>query len=65
MSRCVRLILDSGMSTDIPLLLRQPPRSRTLGIAVALAAVALTTLAVYPLKQIAPRSRSESSTCSL
>jgi two-component system, OmpR family, sensor histidine kinase KdpD len=42
------------MRTDIPLLLRQPPRSRTLGIAVALAAVALTTLAVYPLKQIAP-----------
>jgi two-component system sensor histidine kinase KdpD len=42
------------MRTDIPLLLRQPPGSRALGIAVALAAVALTTLAVYPLKQIAP-----------
>ena len=38
----------------MPLLLRQPPRSRTLGLVVAIAAVALITLAVYPLKQIAP-----------
>lgn len=38
----------------MPLLLRQPPRSRTLGLVVAIAAVALTTLAVYPLKEIAP-----------
>ncbi|MGZ5308523.1 MAG: sensor histidine kinase [Solirubrobacterales bacterium] len=42
------------MDTGTPLFLRQPPRSRTLGLGVAFAAVALTTLAVYPLKSVAP-----------
>lgn len=42
------------MELSTPLLLREPPRSRTLGLAVAVAAVALCTLAVYPLKTVAP-----------
>ncbi|MGZ5340924.1 MAG: histidine kinase, partial [Solirubrobacterales bacterium] len=42
------------METSTPLFLRQPPRSRALGLGVAFAAVALTTLAVYPLKSVAP-----------
>jgi two-component system sensor histidine kinase KdpD len=42
------------MEPRTPLLLREPPRSRTLGLVVAIGSVALCTLAVYPLKQIAP-----------
>src|SRR5215475_10463883 len=42
------------MEPRTPLLLRQPPRSRALGLAVAAGAVALCTLAIYPLKAIAP-----------
>ena len=42
------------MELSTPLLLREPPRSRTLGLTVAVASVALCTLAIYPLKQIAP-----------
>jgi two-component system sensor histidine kinase KdpD len=37
-----------------PLLLREPPRSRILGFGVAFGSVALCTLAIYPLKTIAP-----------
>ena len=37
-----------------PLLLREPPRSRALGLGVALGSVALCTAAIYPLKSIAP-----------
>ena len=37
-----------------PLLLREPPRSRALGLGVAIGSVALCTLAIYPLKSIAP-----------
>jgi two-component system, OmpR family, sensor histidine kinase KdpD len=42
------------MEPRTPLLLREPPRSRALGPAVAIASVALCTLAIYPLKTIAP-----------
>jgi two-component system, OmpR family, sensor histidine kinase KdpD len=42
------------MELSTPLLLREPPRSRTLGLTVTVASVALCTLAIYPLKQIAP-----------
>jgi two-component system, OmpR family, sensor histidine kinase KdpD len=42
------------MELRTPLLLREPPRSRTLGILVALGSVALCTLSVYPLKSVAP-----------
>ena len=45
-------LLEMELST--PLLLREPPRSRTLGLTVAVASVALCTLTVYPLKTIAP-----------
>ena len=37
-----------------PLLLREPPRSRALGLGVALGSVALCTAAIYPLKTVAP-----------
>ena len=37
-----------------PLLLREPPSSRTLGLGVAIGSVALCTLAIYPLKTVAP-----------
>src|SRR3978361_475576 len=39
---------------DKPLLLREPPASRTLGLGVAIGSVALCTLAIYPLKTLAP-----------
>ena len=42
------------MEPRTPLLLREPPRSRTLGLGVAAGSVALCTLAIYPLKTIAP-----------
>ena len=42
------------MELRTPLLLREPPRSRTLGLGVAVGSVALCTLAIYPLKTIAP-----------
>ncbi len=42
------------MEIRTPLLLREPPRSRALGLAVAIGSVALCTLAIYPLKTIAP-----------
>ena len=42
------------MELSTPLLLREPPRSRTLGLTVAVASVAFCTLAIYPLKTIAP-----------
>jgi two-component system sensor histidine kinase KdpD len=42
------------MELRTPLLLRQPPRSRGLGLAVSLTAVALTTLALYALRDVAP-----------
>ncbi len=42
------------MELSTPLLLREPPRSRTLGLVVAIGSVALCTLAVYPLKTVAP-----------
>ena len=42
------------MEPRTPLLLREPPRSRALGLAVAVGSVALCTLAIYPLKTIAP-----------
>jgi hypothetical protein len=37
-----------------PLLLREPPRSRALGLGVAFGSVALCTAAIYPLKTLAP-----------
>ena len=37
-----------------PLLLREPPRSRALGLGVAFGSVALFTAAIYPLKTLAP-----------
>jgi two-component system sensor histidine kinase KdpD len=49
-----RAILGSEMEQRKPLLLRQPPRSRALGLAVSLVAVGLTTLVVYALRGIAP-----------
>ena len=42
------------MELRTPLLLREPPRSRTLGLFVAIGSVALCTLSVYPLKTVAP-----------
>ena len=42
------------MELRTPLLLREPPRSRTLGFAVAIGSVTLCTLAVYPLRLVAP-----------
>jgi two-component system, OmpR family, sensor histidine kinase KdpD len=42
------------MELRSPLLLRQPPRSPGLGLAVSLTAVALTTLALYGLRDVAP-----------
>jgi two-component system, OmpR family, sensor histidine kinase KdpD len=42
------------MEPTTPLLLREPPRSRALGLGVAIGAVALCTLAIYPLKAVAP-----------
>jgi two-component system sensor histidine kinase KdpD len=42
------------MELSTPLLLREPPRSRSLGILVSVGAVALCTAAIYPLKPIAP-----------
>src|SRR5690242_11194664 len=44
----------SEMEPTTPLLLREPPRSRALGLGVAIGAVALGTLAIYPLKAVAP-----------
>ncbi len=42
------------MEPTTPLLLREPPRSRALGVLVAFVAVALTTLVVYALRSVAP-----------
>ena len=42
------------MELGTPVLLREPPRSRTLGLVVAFGSVALCTAAIYPLKAIAP-----------
>ncbi len=42
------------MEARIPLLLREPPRSRALGLIVSIVAVALTTMVVYALRGIAP-----------
>jgi two-component system sensor histidine kinase KdpD len=42
------------MELSTPLLLREPPRSRSLGLFVSVVSVALCTAAIYPLKQIAP-----------
>jgi two-component system, OmpR family, sensor histidine kinase KdpD len=42
------------MELRTPLLLREPPRSRTLGLFVSIGSVALCTAAIYPLKTIAP-----------
>ncbi len=42
------------MEPSTPLLLREPPPSRALGISVAVVAVALTTLIVYALRGVAP-----------
>jgi two-component system, OmpR family, sensor histidine kinase KdpD len=42
------------MEPRTPLLLRQPPRSRSLGLSVAAASVALCTASIYPLKTVAP-----------
>ena len=42
------------MELSTPLLLREPPRSRTLGLIVSIGSVALCTAAIYPLKAIAP-----------
>jgi two-component system, OmpR family, sensor histidine kinase KdpD len=42
------------MELSTPLLLREPPRSRSLGVFVSLGAVAVCTAAIYPLKPIAP-----------
>jgi two-component system, OmpR family, sensor histidine kinase KdpD len=42
------------MELSTPLLLREPPRSRALGIGVSIGSVALCTLAIYPLKRVAP-----------
>src|SRR5262245_5282649 len=42
------------MEMRTPLLLREPPRSRTLGLLVAIGSVALCTGAIYPLKTVAP-----------
>ena len=42
------------MELSTPLLLREPPRSRSLGLLVSLGSVAVCTGAIYPLKTIAP-----------
>ena len=42
------------MELRTPLLLREPPRSRVLGLIIAIGSVALCTLSVYPLKTVAP-----------
>jgi two-component system, OmpR family, sensor histidine kinase KdpD len=42
------------MELSTPLLLREPPRSRSLGLLVSLGSVAVCTAAIYPLKPIAP-----------
>jgi two-component system sensor histidine kinase KdpD len=42
------------MELSTPLLLREPPRSRSLGLLVSIGSVALCTAAIYPLKTIAP-----------
>jgi hypothetical protein len=42
------------MELRTPLLLREPPRSRSLGPLVSIASVAVCTAAIYPLKPIAP-----------
>jgi two-component system sensor histidine kinase KdpD len=42
------------MELRTPVLLREPPRSRILGVAVAVGSVALCTGVIYPLKSIAP-----------
>ncbi|HEY7121143.1 MAG TPA: ATP-binding protein [Solirubrobacterales bacterium] len=42
------------MELSTPLLLREPPRSRSLGILASVGSVALCTAAIYPLKSIAP-----------
>jgi hypothetical protein len=42
------------MEPRTPLLLREPPRSRALGLVVSLAAVGLTTALVYALRGVAP-----------
>jgi two-component system sensor histidine kinase KdpD len=42
------------MELSTPLLLREPPRSRSLGLFVSVASVAVCTAAIYPLKAIAP-----------
>ena len=42
------------MELSTPLLLREPPRSRSLGFFASVASVAVCTAAIYPLKSIAP-----------
>jgi two-component system sensor histidine kinase KdpD len=42
------------MELSTRLLLREPPRSRALGLVVAIGSVALCTLSVYPLKTVTP-----------
>jgi two-component system sensor histidine kinase KdpD len=42
------------MEPRTPVLLREPPRSRSLGVFVALGSVAACTVAIYPLKQVVP-----------
>jgi len=42
------------MEQSTPLLLREPPRSRSLGVIVSIGVVAVCTAAIYPLKPIAP-----------
>src|SRR5512132_2150386 len=42
------------MELRTPLLLREPPRSRSMGVLVSIASVAVCTAAIYPLKPIAP-----------
>ena len=42
------------MELRTPLLLREPPRSRVLGLIVSIGSVALCTPSVYPLKTVAP-----------
>jgi two-component system sensor histidine kinase KdpD len=42
------------MELRTPVLLREPPRSRILGLVVAISSVALCTGLIYPLKSVAP-----------
>jgi two-component system sensor histidine kinase KdpD len=42
------------MEPRTPVLLREPPRSRSLGVFVALGSVAACTAVIYPLKQVVP-----------